>query len=225
MRQISTWTVITVVLISIFFLPSLRGVIVLGMSVLMIFTQLMASLQWMGYKLNPLSAVFVLLAVGLSVDYSAHIVHAFYSDENAVPGEENTPFAPVSFGSNEAVKLRMERALFAMGPNVILGGMTTLIGVCVLAFSYSPVFRMFFWILFNLVVIALIHALIFVPAMLSFFPPAPSPKGLESIEKHPNRPTSKKASGKTTSGDSNANSNKISPEEKEEEKAAANADV
>ena len=41
MRYISTWTVITVVLISIFFMPSLRGVFVLAVSVMMIFTHLL----------------------------------------------------------------------------------------------------------------------------------------------------------------------------------------
>lgn len=82
MRLISTLTIIAVVIISLFFLPSLRGVLILALSVLMIFTHVMASLVWLGYQLNPISAVNIIMSIGLAIDYSAHIIHAYYSDEN-----------------------------------------------------------------------------------------------------------------------------------------------
>lgn len=193
MRAISTYTVVGVVFISIFFLPSLRGVVVLGLTVLMVFTHLMASLVYLGYKLNILTAVNIIMAIGFAVDYSAHIIHAYYTDENAVEHEEETPFAPIACGENEAVKLRMERAMFAMGPNVIMASGTTLLGVLCLAFSQSPIFRMFFWLVLVLVVTSMLHALLWVPVLLTFMPPAASPKGAVNTEKHPNRPSSVKA--------------------------------
>ena len=194
MRYISTFTIIMVTLSSLFFLPSLRGVLILALSVLMIFTHLTASLVWLGYKLNILTAVNIVMAIGLAVDYSAHIIHAYYSDENAVEHEEDTPFTPFTFNSeNEAVRLRMERALFAMGPPVISGAGTTFLGVMMLGFSGSPVFRMFFWLIFVLVIAAASHALIFVPVLLSFFPPSPAHRGRVNTELHATRHHSKAA--------------------------------
>ena len=127
--MLSFLTIVAVVIISIFFLPSLRGVFILALSVLMIFTHVLAAMYLLGYKLNPVSAVNVIMSIGLAIDYSAHIIHAYYSDENAVEGEEETRFQVISFMNNNAVKLRMERALFAMGPNVILAASSTLLGV------------------------------------------------------------------------------------------------
>lgn len=122
---------------------------------------------------------------------------------------------PITIFSNEAVTLRMERALFAMAPNVMLAGGTTLLGVCVLAFSSSPVFRMFFWLVLVLVLAAVLHALIFVPVLLTFFPPAPSQKGVDNTTKHPNRPSSMEAITRRRTGKptSYTNNGKISPEE------------
>ena len=109
----------------------------------------------------------------------------FFCNLQAVEFEEETEFKFFWLFPNEAVQLRMERALFAMGPNVMLAGGSTFLGVSVLAFSASPVFRMFFWLVLVLVVAAVLHALMFVPVLLTFFPPAPSQRGVENNDGSP----------------------------------------
>jgi hypothetical protein len=193
MQMVSTLCLIAVIFSSVFFLPSLRGALILGLNTMMIFTHLMASLVYFGYTLNTYTCLNIVLAIGLSVDYSAHIVHAYFTDENAVEGEEDVPFVPIYLGAeNEAVRLRLERALFSMAPNVMLGGATTLVGTCVLAFSMTPMFQMFFWLVFALVIASLAHALIFLPCIMCFFPPCPSEKGRQNTILHANRPSSVK---------------------------------
>ena len=124
-----------------------------------------------------MTVVFILLGIGLSVDYSGHIVHAFYSDENAVEGEEETKFSLFDLGHkvNHAVLLRMERALFAVGPNTFLAKSIAIMGVMVLGWSSSPVYRMFYNILAVLLNVSMVHALVFVPALCTFLPPAQNP--------------------------------------------------
>jgi predicted RND superfamily exporter protein len=89
------------------------------------------------------------MAIGLSVDFTCHVAHAFMHT------------------SGEAVE-RVGIALATMGRAVFKGGFSTLLGVLVLAFSGSAAFRIFFKLLLGIVVFGLLHGLVVFPAMLRF---------------------------------------------------------
>ena len=96
------------------------------------------------------SFICLVIAVGLSVDYVVHLGHAF----------EHTPA-----GANAGE--RVAAMLDDIGASVVKGGMSTFLGILVLAFTSSAVFRLFFKMLFGTVVFGLFAGLVLFPAIMS----------------------------------------------------------
>ena len=101
-----------------------------------------------GTNLNAPSFTCLVMSVGLCVDYCVHIGHAFMHNK----GDGNT---------------RLLKGMDMMGTSVVKGGLTTFLGVMVLAFSSSVAFRTFFRLLFGTVVYGVVHGLVFLPIILS----------------------------------------------------------
>lgn len=100
------------------------------------------------------------MAVGLSVDYAAHVAHAFLN-----AGEIS--------GASRSVD-RSSRALKAMrhiGAAVLFGAGSTLLALSLLSFSRAYVFRAFFKIFLLVIVFGLWHGLLFLPVVLSTIGP------------------------------------------------------
>jgi len=85
------------------------------------------------------------------VDYSAHIAHSFVVSNADSPEE------------------RVIEALKTMGASVAMGGFSTFLGMLATAFASSEVFRIFFKMIFSIVVLGLLHGLLFLPVYLSLF--------------------------------------------------------
>jgi len=98
--------------------------------------------------ISGVSTIYLLICVGLAVDYAAHIAHMF----------------------KESVGSPQERAIAAVeriGPCTFNAVVSTLLAVVVVGFSESYVFRVFFKVLFLVVTIAGAHGLWLLPAILS----------------------------------------------------------
>ena len=113
-------------------------------------------MQLWGITLDTSAAVLLSVALGLAVDYSAHIAHSFVS----------------TAGDNRDV--RIKRTIVEMGPAVWNGGISTFLAFSILMFSKSFVFKVFFKIFFLVVFFGLFHGLVFLPVLLSLIGPAPS---------------------------------------------------
>merc|ERR1711892_257581 len=107
-----------------------------------------------GITIDVVSAVNVIIAIGLCVDYSVHICHAFLT----VSGTR---------------KERAAAAMVDMGPAVLNGGISTLIAFILLAGSESHVFSVFFKIFLLVVTFGLFLGFILLPVLLSLIGPAP----------------------------------------------------
>ena len=111
-----------------------------------------------GLNIDTLFAIFMTISIGLCVDYSAHIAHAFM----------------VAKGSRDD---RMKQTLTSIGPAVLNGGISTFLAFVLLSMSKSIIFLTFFKIFFLVVVFGLFHGLLFLPVVLSLFGP-------QSMENH-----------------------------------------
>ena len=103
--------------------------------------------------IDVVSACNIIIAIGLCVDYSVHICHAFLT----VTGTR---------------KERARAAIVDMGVAVLNGGFSTLLAFILLAGSDSHVFSVFFKIFLLVVMFGLFHGLILLPVVLTLIGPA-----------------------------------------------------
>ena len=116
-------------------------------------------------SLDGVSVVFLVLAVGISIDYSAHIAHAFLHTH-----------ASTKTG-------RVARALGEMGVSVLNGATSTFLAVVVLSPSGSYIFRVLFRVFFLSSVLGAAHGLMLLPVLLLWFGSPPHP------DRHPDAAT------------------------------------
>ncbi|KAG7132529.1 NPC intracellular cholesterol transporter 1 like protein [Verticillium longisporum] len=112
-------------------------------------------------SLNAVSLVNLIICVGIGVEFCAHIARAFMFPSRTVMER-----AKNRFRGRDA---RAWTALVNVGASVFSGiTVTKLLGVCVLAFTRSKIFEIYYFrVWLALVVFAATHALIFLPVALS----------------------------------------------------------
>merc|ERR1719238_1371226 len=106
-------------------------------------------LMWLwGLTIDSVAIINLVLAIGLAVDYSVHVAHAFMQ----TPGTRQE---------------RTDHALLEMGTAVMHGAVSTFLAVLILSTSKSYIFRVF----------GAAHGLLFLPVLLSLIGPSYSPVG------------------------------------------------
>ncbi|XP_059201171.1 patched domain-containing protein 3 [Centropristis striata] len=104
-----------------------------------------------GVNLDSISMINLLMCIGFSVDFSAHISYSF-----------------VSSSKSDANEKAMD-ALAHLGYPILQGALSTVLGVVVLSVSESYIFRTFFKIVFLVITFGLLHGLVFIPVFLTLF--------------------------------------------------------
>ena len=122
---------------------------------------LFSLLPFWDLTLNSITIVNVVIALGLSVDYSAHIGHSF---QTAKAGSQMTS------GQQKIHRVRM--ALCSMGSSVFHGAISTFLAIIILAFSKSYIFQVFFKMWFGIIIFGVANGFILLPVILSFIGPA-----------------------------------------------------
>ena len=121
--------------------------VVVGLVILVV--ELFGLMHFWNVSLHSISMLNLVLAVGFSVDYSSHFAHAF------------------SVSSKDTVEGRIIDALSGVGWSILMGGLSTFIGILTLAFSSSDIFVIFFKMLFGIVVLGLFNGLVLLPVVIS----------------------------------------------------------
>ncbi|XP_054847809.1 patched domain-containing protein 3-like [Eublepharis macularius] len=102
-------------------------------------------------SLDSISMINLVICIGFSVDFSAHISYAFVSSEK--------------HGMND----KAVDALYHLGYPIIQGAVSTIVGVAVLSVAATYIFRTFFKIMFLVILFGAAHGIIFIPVFLTFF--------------------------------------------------------
>lgn len=113
---------------------------------------------------NTVTGVNIVVAIGLAVDYSAHIGHAYL--EAQVPDE-----IAQTMSNFEMRVWKAKHALANMGSSVMHGAISTTLAISVLAWSTSFVFISFFKMILGIVVFGLMNGFVLLPVMLSLCGP------------------------------------------------------
>ena len=131
----------------------IMSLVVLTM-VALVDVQLLGFMYLWGLSYNSVSFVFLVVSIGIAVDYSVHIARAFMSLR----------------GSRTA---RARGALREIGGAVLEGAVSTMIPVAILGLASSYVFQVFHQMLVSIVVLGAFNGLIVLPVLLSLVGSAP----------------------------------------------------
>ena len=146
-------TILVVWAVCIVFLSDIWCATLTTLSVVFVDLCLFGYLYWIGLHMNTITCINLLLALGLTVDYSAHIAHAYMHCD-----------APTK---DERVRMAYEK----IGVSVFQGGMTTFCAVLALAFASTYVFTSFFRCFVLIIGFGLYFGIIVLPVMLSVIGP------------------------------------------------------
>ena len=108
-------------------------------------------MHFLGLKMSTAAAILLSVGLGLAVDYSIHIAHAFITS------------------SINSTDKRVKKVISEEGPAVFNGGFSTFLAFAMLIFADSFAFTVFFKVFFLISVFGLYHGLVFLPVFLSIF--------------------------------------------------------
>ncbi|KAI1662116.1 multidrug efflux transporter AcrB transmembrane domain-containing protein [Daldinia decipiens] len=147
--------------VSSILLGSIVTALVVTLTVVMTVVDIIGAMAAFNVSLNAVSLVNLIICVGIAVEFCAHIARAFMFPSGSVMER-----AKNRFRGRDA---RAWTALVNVGGSVFSGiTITKLLGVCVLAFTRSKIFEIYYFrVWLALVVFAATHALIFLPVALS----------------------------------------------------------
>merc|ERR1712151_381235 len=129
-------------------IPKPRIALFVALNIAMAIVEVIGFAHFWGVTMNGVSTIYFLMCAGFSVDYSAHIAHAFSSASGT--------------SADRAVE-----ALTRLGPCVWNAICSTFLAVVVIGFTNSFVFEVFFKILCLVCIIAGAHGIWLLPTMLS----------------------------------------------------------
>ncbi|CAM9853375.1 unnamed protein product [Chrysoparadoxa australica] len=139
--------------LSLLVLGSIRYTMLATFLVMVIDLEILASLVMWNIDLNAISAIELIMAVGLVVDYVVHILHYFLKQPKQLP-----------------TVTRVRDAMGEIGPSVLLGVSTTFLGMVPMSLARSAIFETFFKMFLAIVALASFHGLVLLPVLLSFLP-------------------------------------------------------
>jgi len=140
-------------IISLVFIPHWSSVLFVAPIMSILYVDLLGFLQLCGVAINAVSYISLTMSIGLMVDFLLHIVLRFFESK------ETTRNAKV------------KDTLQTMGTSILIGGISTFLGVLPLVFSTSTIFSTIFYCFLGLVVLGISHGLIFLPVVLSLLGP------------------------------------------------------
>ncbi|UXI23046.1 hypothetical protein NH340_JMT08989 [Sarcoptes scabiei] len=140
--SIQTITVAAIVMmaISLVFIPSPSCAIWVAFSIISIEIGVIGYMTLWNVNLDSISMINLIMCIGFSVDFSAHISYAYISCHERTPSD------------------RVRSALYSLGLPIFQGSVSTVLGIIALAFAPSYVFVTFFKTVFLVMLFGATHA-------------------------------------------------------------------
>ncbi|XP_072170191.1 patched domain-containing protein 3-like [Diadema setosum] len=145
--------------VALFLIPNPICSLVVIICIASIETGIIGYMSLWDVSLDSISMINLILCIGFSVDFSAHITYSFRTGREKYDGRHQNK---LSVSSQHAVM-----ALYSLGMPILQGALSTIIAIIVLNWSPSYIFRAFFKIMLLVMVFGMLHSLVFLPVLLS----------------------------------------------------------
>jgi len=146
-------SMVAVSVVALVFVPHWTALFYIFPMVSVVYIDLLGTMQVAGLHINAVTYVCLVISIGLIVDFLMHILLRYHESK---------------YRTREG---RVKDTLETMGSSILLGGLSTFLGVIPLAFSTSTILRTVFTSLFSMVILGIAHGLILLPVVLAVIGP------------------------------------------------------
>ena len=150
-----------VVIVILIITSDLTATLVVTLSVVLTNLFLSGMIHYWNLSMNPIVILQIILGIGCSVDFSAHIAFAFLV-------EDVSALLPPKASKSDIRKKKAELALGKMGSSVFHGGFSTFLALSVLAPANTYIFLVFYRMWFGIILFGLANGFLLLPVILSF---------------------------------------------------------
>lgn len=155
--QTATITLVCMLAVCVLFVPSAAGVITAGWAICSISLGVFGFLSWWGLDLDPVTVSAIVMSIGFSVDYTAHVSYHYQRAQQLLP-------------PNSAKSKRLEYTLDSVGWPMIQAAISTLVCFLPVAFHHDYTPSVFVRTITLVVGWGLLHGLVLLPAILAAVP-------------------------------------------------------
>lgn len=153
-------SIISVFLVVLLVTGSIPVTILVVLAVLLVDLFLLALMHYWDLTFNNVIVVNIVIAIGLAVDYSAHIAHTYLIIK-----------APHDLPDSEKRVYKARKAVSSMGSSVFHGGFSTFLAILALGGAKSYIFVVFFRMWFGIIVFGMANGFLLLPVILSIVGP------------------------------------------------------
>ena len=140
-------------IVSLIFIPSPTCSLWVAFSIISIETGVVGYMTLWDVNLDCISMINLIMCIGFSVDFSAHISYAYLS------------------GRGLSADDRLREALHSLGLPILQGGISTILAVGTLALAPSYIYVTFFKTNLLVIVFGMVHGMLLLPVLLSLLGP------------------------------------------------------
>ncbi|KAF5284697.1 hypothetical protein FQR65_LT13450 [Abscondita terminalis] len=144
---------IIMMVISFLFIPNPLCSLWVAFSIISIETGVVGYMALWKVNLDSISMINLIMCIGFSVDFTAHICYAYMSSTAKQPAD------------------RVRECLYALGLPIFQGAFSTIIGMIALLLPNNYLFSVFFKMVFLVIFFGAMHGLFLLPVLLSVFGP------------------------------------------------------
>ncbi|XP_076684243.1 patched domain-containing protein isoform X2 [Andrena cerasifolii] len=152
--QCMVFGALIMMLISFIFIPNVLCCLWVAFCIISIELGVAGYMALWDVNLDSISMINLIMCIGFSVDFTAHICYAYMSSKQKSPDD------------------RVKESLYSLGLPIVQGAASTILGLVALLLAGTYIFMVFFKMVFLVIFIGAMHGMFLLPVLLSLFGPS-----------------------------------------------------